>query len=394
MSSDDEFGVQTCVRLMIFSKSAPKPRPAVRAVAGPSSKPGATAAKRNQRKAQEVAETEVEGHSEVLVVSSGDEDKTDKAPVVKGKRKATEPSAKVVQPTTHLNGGPTAKAKGKAKADLADIADEMDVDEEQVVVDDIPKVRPSKGRTNAKTSPSSHEDASTRRAQAEADALRREIARLQKRIEDADSLNENLGKQLQEIHQTRFTDAEQSANERVEQQQALVQEKELQSQLDNEIQMAMAQAKSTSGSTRNGTRTDDPKFTKAIKLYEDLTNFLILSVTTNKSPHYDYQETCYTCVYTLTDENGANPSLNFTLRHMWIKGDTLDPTEPVISRDELESKMQYSPLHLDKESEDFKRGLDFFRDPFLFSTDQVHIFLKTLQERLSAIQNPEGQAEG
>ncbi len=79
---------------------------------------------------------------------------------------------------------------------------------------------------------------------------------------------------------------------------------------------------------------------------------------------------------------------------MWIKGDTLDPTEPVISRDELESKMQYSPLHLDKESEDFKRGLDFFRDPFLFSTDQVHIFLKTLQERLSAIQNPEGQAEG
>ncbi len=165
-------------------KSAPKPRPAVRAVAGPSSKPGATAAKRNQRKAPEVAETEVEGHSEVLVVSSGDEDKTDKAPVVKGKRKATEPSAKVVQPTTHLNGGPTAKAKGKAKADLADIADEMDVDEEQVVVDDIPKVRPSKGRTNAKTSPSSHEDASTRRAQAEADALRREIARLQKRIED------------------------------------------------------------------------------------------------------------------------------------------------------------------------------------------------------------------
>lgn len=58
---------------------------------------------------------------------------------------------------------------------------------------------------------------------------------------------------------------------------------------------------------------------------------------------------------------------------------------------QLQQKVQFQPVDLDKESDEFVAQLDFFRGPFVFVYEQLFVFLKTIAEKL----NPEdNESEG
>ena len=55
----------------------------------------------------------------------------------------------------------------------------------------------------------------------------------------------------------------------------------------------------------------------------------------------------------------------------------------VTTRKDLIEKMEFTPVDLDKEPPEFVTGLDFFGTPFMFDRNQMHVFLKTMSDRLS-----------
>lgn len=87
--------------------------------------------------------------------------------------------------------------------------------------------------------------------------------------------------------------------------------------------------------------------------------------------------------------------MQFNIRAMWMRKTATDPEDktPPSSRDELEAKCQYWPLSLELESPEFRERLDFFRESFIFSRDQMNVFMKTLGERLAATQGGEDDDE-
>ncbi|KAH9928473.1 uncharacterized protein BXZ73DRAFT_48442, partial [Epithele typhae] len=150
-----------------------------------------------------------------------------------------------------------------------------------------------------------------------------------------------------------------------------------------------------------------------IKLYEDMTNFLVMNVKMEKSPEWpDIEEELMTCVYTYSSEDDAKfctwytvseylccrlicsatlTALNFVLRNMYGRPDNM-PVNQRVSRDELVLKVKYVPNDLDKEDPDIVERLDFFKDPFMFARDQMTVFLRTLNETVQGIFEHKGSA--
>jgi len=131
--------------------------------------------------------------------------------------------------------------------------------------------------------------------------------------------------------------------------------------------------------------TEDPKNALVIRLYEDMTNFLVVSAKIEKSVFLNLDEPMFTCIYThregTVDAGGA--SLNFTLRETWEKPDSWDENTPISTKDDLIPKVKYMPRNLENEPEEFVQNLDFFKDAFIFSRDQLPVFLSTLTQRLA-----------
>ena len=61
------------------------------------------------------------------------------------------------------------------------------------------------------------------------------------------------------------------------------------------------------------------------------------------------------------------------------------PTPPVKSKDDLQNMVQYTPLELEKESQEHIQKLDFLADAFTFAHDQMDYFLKTLNDHFSSL---------
>lgn len=59
------------------------------------------------------------------------------------------------------------------------------------------------------------------------------------------------------------------------------------------------------------------------------------------------------------------------------------------SKDDLADSLQYTPLDLDKEKEDFVKSLGFLSNAFTFERDQLTLFLRTLHDVVSG-----GDSEG
>jgi hypothetical protein len=86
--------------------------------------------------------------------------------------------------------------------------------------------------------------------------------------------------------------------------------------------------------------------------------------------------------------------LTFTLRfyHDLIipEAQRTPADEHVTSPDQLVRSIKYTPLQLDKESEDFIEKLRFLGEAFTFGSDQLALFLKTMYDTLGgAVQEVE-----
>lgn len=56
--------------------------------------------------------------------------------------------------------------------------------------------------------------------------------------------------------------------------------------------------------------------------------------------------------------------------------------ENVTSMDQLVESIKYTPLELDKESDEFVEKLKFLGDAFIFGQEQLALFLKTMYDTL------------
>jgi len=55
------------------------------------------------------------------------------------------------------------------------------------------------------------------------------------------------------------------------------------------------------------------------------------------------------------------------------------------SKDDLQQMVRYTPLELEKESQEYIQKLDFLADTFTFGYDQMECFLKTLNDHFSSL---------
>ncbi|KAG1754370.1 hypothetical protein EDB19DRAFT_1666107 [Suillus lakei] len=125
----------------------------------------------------------------------------------------------------------------------------------------------------------------------------------------------------------------------------------------------------------------DPKHTAAIRFYEDFSNLLVLNIKwePREGVEDDIVHTCvYTYVATVKDETDGwehvERSISFSLRAY---------TEPSESEDpEMDRRVKYTPLELDKLSDDFKERLGFLASGFTFPHKQAALFLGSLTRQM------------
>ena len=58
-----------------------------------------------------------------------------------------------------------------------------------------------------------------------------------------------------------------------------------------------------------------------------------------------------------------------------------------------QGKMEYTPVNLELETDEFREKLEFFRTAFIFERDQMHVFIKTLTDRLAAIRGSADESD-
>ena len=78
---------------------------------------------------------------------------------------------------------------------------------------------------------------------------------------------------------------------------------------------------------------------------------------------------------------------------MWLRSDG-DTTTPPTSKKDLVEKIEYIPVNLENESEQFKDSLEFFKTAFIFERSQMHVFMRSLTERLSSLAESDSEEEG
>ncbi|KAN0123705.1 hypothetical protein V8E52_002195 [Russula decolorans] len=154
-----------------------------------------------------------------------------------------------------------------------------------------------------------------------------------------------------------------------------------------------------SGRTVQDTLVNDPKHGVTIRLYEDLTNLIVLSAKIQESPYAylgQFEEITYKCIF--SHMNTA--SLSFLLTSMYqppqssVPGHS--PTRPK-TKDDLQRMVRYTPLELEKESQEHIQKLDFLADTFTFGYDQMEFFLKTLNDHFTSLseeQNDSAMTDG
>lgn len=96
----------------------------------------------------------------------------------------------------------------------------------------------------------------------------------------------------------------------------------------------------------------------------------------------------YLLYFLILDIDQPSPiGLTFTLRFyhdLAIPEDERTPAdENVTSMDQLIQNIKYTPLELDKESDEFVEKLKFLGDAFIFGHEQLALFFKTMYDTLS-----------
>jgi len=141
------------------------------------------------------------------------------------------------------------------------------------------------------------------------------------------------------------------------------------------------------GRTGQDTLINDPKHGVTIRLYEDLTNLIVLSAKIQESPYAylgEIEEITYKCIF--SHMNTASLSFLLTSTHQpkpsSVPGHS--PPRPK-TKEDLQHMVRYTPLELEKESQEYIQKLDFLADTFTFGYDQMEFFLKTLNDHFSTL---------
>jgi len=140
------------------------------------------------------------------------------------------------------------------------------------------------------------------------------------------------------------------------------------------------------GRAGQDTLINDPKHGVTIRLYEDLTNLIVLSAKIQASPYPnlgELEEITYKCIFSHMNTT----SLSFLLTSLYqpksssVPGHS--PPRPK-TKDDLQHVVRYTPLELEKESQEYIQKLDFLADTFTFGYDQMEFFIKTLNDHFSS----------
>ena len=199
--------------------------------------------------------------------------------------------------------------------------------------------------------------------------------------------------------------------------------KELAAEIERSKQLASRPGSVPHAVTPNGPKAarGEPSNLPVIKLYEDMTNVLITHVAKEPSAEWPgIDEDVVSCVYSYNNpeenvnfctclsphhmrpsyllERGTDPShppaaLQFTLRNQFDRPDNA-PGKEALPRERLVEKVKYIPKNLEVEKPELVERLQFFRDPFMFSRDQMTVFLKTLTDTIAAIFEGDEDAVG
>lgn len=125
----------------------------------------------------------------------------------------------------------------------------------------------------------------------------------------------------------------------------------------------------------------DQKHSATIQFYEDFSNLLVLNIKWEPREGIE-DDIVYTCVYTyvatVKDETDGweqvERSISFSLRAYTELPDSEDT--------EVDRRVKYTPLELDKLSDDFKERLGFLASGFTFPHKQAALFLGSLTRQM------------
>ncbi|KAG1877721.1 hypothetical protein DFJ58DRAFT_752429 [Suillus subalutaceus] len=133
--------------------------------------------------------------------------------------------------------------------------------------------------------------------------------------------------------------------------------------------------------TKTSSTDADPKHSATIQFYEDFSNLLVLNIKwePREGIEDDIVHTCvYTYVATVKDETDGwehvERSISFSLRAYTELSDSEDT--------EVDRRVKYTPLELDKLSDDFKERLGFLASGFTFPHKQAALFLGSLTRQM------------
>ncbi|EKM82482.1 hypothetical protein AGABI1DRAFT_52654, partial [Agaricus bisporus var. burnettii JB137-S8] len=211
-------------------------------------------------------------------------------------------------------------------------------------------------------------------AEEERQGLEKENVGLKSRLEDA--LKESSAKD-QVINELRNTGRRPNLH------CILSSEKQLGLELKAEIERASTLSKQASRqpqhTPRSGNSAEDPKLAEAIKLYEDLTNIIILNIRSQPSPDPKKKEEWhFSCFYTHTDESDSvapsTQSLSFLLRSYENDSDG-----------KITDWVQYTPTSLETLPPAFVEKLTFLNTAFQFERNQMALFLRSLYTALEDV---------
>ncbi|KAI0672706.1 hypothetical protein C8Q78DRAFT_970424 [Trametes maxima] len=245
----------------------------------------------------------------------------------------------------------------------------------------------SKLSTSSKSSQSLSLHFLTREAaEEEKQALREENIRLKEVIKQRDATIVDKDKQIHSL-----------------QDEAKIVKKELDAEIERSKALA-ARGPAPAVARQQKPIAGEPRNTPVIRLYEDMTNVLVTSVKIEKSPEFpELDEEILSCIYTYQnpDKNttfceirvAPLTPLNFTLRNVFDRPPDA-PQGQHLDKDQLVHKVKYEPKDLDKENPNVVEFLAFFKDPFMFARDQMIVFLKTLNDVITGIFEPEADGEG
>ncbi|KAG2147215.1 hypothetical protein BD769DRAFT_1414918 [Suillus cothurnatus] len=131
--------------------------------------------------------------------------------------------------------------------------------------------------------------------------------------------------------------------------------------------------------TKTSSTDADPKLSAIIQFYEDFSNLLVLNIKWEPRDGME-DDIVHTCVYTFVATVKDPPdtwehverSISFSLRAYTEHSEDM----------EVDRRVKYTPLELDKLSNDFKERLGFLASGFTFPQKQAALFLGSLTRQM------------